>query len=298
MKLSDYTFRKIKDRIFLVLCILAFFIALIPLFWIIGEVIIRGISAFSLDILFTLPAPPGEKGGIGNAIQGSLILVLLATLIGFPLGFFIGIYIAEFKEKKFSKIVSFFVEVFAEFPAIVIGIFVYIIVVRALYLETLGINKICFLVFCIPSGFATIAGAISLALLMMPIIAKTTEEALKLVPVSIKEGALALGMSKWRVVLQISVSYARGGILTGLILGIARIIGEAAPLILTVLGSLYWFTSLNDRINALPLLIFYYGVSPYDDWRAQAWAASLLIVLIVLFISVFLKFLIRSKFRW
>jgi phosphate transport system permease protein len=211
----------------------------------------------------------------------------------------LGIFLSEYKEHKLAPYVRFFVEVFAEFPAIVIGIFIYVILVRGDIFKLFGVEKVCIGGFCIgATGFAAIAGAIALALLMIPIVAKSVEESLNLVPISIKEAALSLGMSRWKSVFIIAISYARSGILLAYILALSRIAGEAAPLLLTVLGSFYWFTGLFDRIGALPLAIFTYGISPFEDLKAQAWAASLLLILAILFLNIGLKIIIKRKFAW
>jgi len=292
--------RRFYDLIFVSICVIAFILAMIPLAWILIEIIINGISAFSIQLLTNLPRPAGVPGGgIANYIQGTIILVAIASLIGFPFGLFIGVFLSEFKEHKLVPIVRFFVDVFAEFPSIVIGIFVYVILVRGEIFELFGVQSICIGAICLgPMGFSALAGSISLALLMIPIVSKSVEESLNLVPVSIKEAALALGMSRWRTVFSISISYARTGILLAYILALSRIAGEAAPLLLTVLGSYYWFSGLFDRIGALPLAIFTYGISPFEDLRAQAWVASLLLILAILFLNIGLKILIRRRFAW
>ncbi|HLI46553.1 MAG TPA: phosphate ABC transporter permease PstA [Geobacterales bacterium] len=288
---------KLYNILFVAICSLALIITLVPLIWILAEVIANGISAISFSLLTNLPAPPGiPGGGIGNYIQGTIILSAVASLIGFPVGLLMGIFISEYREHKFAPVVRFFVDVFAEFPAIVIGIFVYVIIVRGDIFKLFGINALCLGSICIgPTGFSAIAGSISLALLMIPIVTKSVEEALNLVPTSIKEAALAMGMPRWRMVLTISLSYARGGLILSYILALSRIAGEAAPLLLTVLGSFYWFTSFYDRIGALPLAIFTYGLSPYEDYRAQAWAASLLLILVVLILNIALRILIERR---
>jgi phosphate transport system permease protein len=298
--MTKFSLRKFFNLGFIAICIVAFILAIIPLVWILIEVIINGISAFSIQLLTNLPTPAGiPGGGIANYIQGTIILVAIASLIAFPFGLLLGIFLSEYKEHKLAPIVRFFVEVFSEFPAIVIGIFIYVILVRGELFELFGIEKICLGTICLgPTGFSALAGAISLSLLMIPIVSKSIEESLNLVPVSIKEAALALGMSRWRTVFSISISYARTGILFAYILSVSRIAGEAAPLLLTVLGSFYWFSGLFDRIGALPLAIFTYGISPYEDLRAQAWAASLILILAILFLNIGLKILIRKRFAW
>jgi phosphate transport system permease protein len=298
--MKKFSLKKFYNLAFISICVIAFILAMIPLAWILIEVIIRGISALSIELLINKANPPGiPGGGIANYIQGTIILVGLASLIGFPVGLLLGIFLSEYKEHKLAPYVRFFVEVFAEFPAIVIGIFIYVILVRGDIFKLFGVEKVCIGGFCIgATGFAAIAGAISLALLMIPIVAKSVEESLNLVPISIKEAALSLGMSRWKSVFIISLSYARSGILLAYILALSRIAGEAAPLLLTVLGSFYWFTGLFDRIGALPLAIFTYGISPFEDLKAQAWAASLLLILAILILNIGLKIIIKRKFAW
>ncbi len=292
--------RRIKNRIFILLSATAFIVTMIPLFWILIEVIYRGASVLSIELLVSVARPPGVPGGgIANFLQGTLILVVMASAIGLPLGLLIGIFLSEFKEHKLAPYVRYFVEVFAEFPAIVIGIFIYLAIVRGGIFSLLGVEKICIAQFCFgATGFSALAGAIALSLLMLPIIARAVEEALNLVPISIKEAAIALGMSKFRMIFTISLSYARSGILLAYILALSRIIGEAAPLVVTVLGSLYWFTSIFDRVGAAPLAIYYYGISPYEDLRAQTWAIALILILAILVLNIGLKFIIRRKFAW
>jgi len=243
------------------------------------EVVIRGLPAISIEFLTSPPGIIGQPGGgIANAIQGTFILIGLSSLIGVPIGVLAGIYLAEFGNNPLGRVVRFLSDVLMQMPSIVIGIFVYVLVVLAL------------------GRFSPIAGAIALSIIMLPIVIKTTEESVRLVPNLLREGALALGLRRWRVILSIVVPAAKSGVVTGVMLAIGRIAGETAPLIMTVLGSQWFFTNLFEPIDALPLRIWRLALLPYEYAHQQGWGAALVLIAIVLTLNVVAKTLTKISF--
>jgi phosphate transport system permease protein len=238
----------------------------------------RGIGALNLRFLVDTPRPVGEGGGIGNAIVGSALLLLLSCVVGIPTGIASGIYLSEFGGGVFGGIVRFLTDTLTGIPSIVTGVFVYAVLVLRM------------------GHFSALAGGISLALIMIPIVARTTEEMIKLVPHSLREGALALGAPQWRVTLGIVLPAAASGIATGAMLAIARVSGETAPLLFTAFGSRFFPRSLNEPIASLTVQIYNYAISPYDEWHAQAWAATLVLMTLILSINIVVRFLTRKKF--
>ena len=278
--MASYTIRKLKDRLAFGLGMLCIAVAIIPLGSILLEVIRNGAPALSLEFLTHPPGAIGEGGGgVANAIQGTLILIALTAIIGVPLGVMSGIYLAEFGESRLAGAVRFLNEVLLGFPSIVVGIFVYTLVV-------LGMGS-----------FSAIAGAIALAIIMMPIVARTTEESLKLVPSTIREAAMALGIRRWRTILSIVVSTARSGIVTGAMLSVARISGETAPLIMTILGSQWFFAGFRQPMDALPLRVWRLALLPYDYAHRQGWGAALVLILLVLALNVVVRLAIRRRIK-
>jgi phosphate transport system permease protein len=245
---------------------------------ILGYIAMQGLGSISFRFLVDSPRPVGEGGGIGNAILGSLVLLLLSSAIGLPIGIAIGIYLSEFGAGRFGTLVRFVVDTLTGIPSIVTGVFVYTIVVVPL------------------RHFSALAGGIALALIMIPIVARTTEEMVKLVPHSLREGALALGAPQWRVTLGVVVPAAASGIATGAMLAIARISGETAPLLFTAFGSRFFSYFLDQPIASLTVQIYNYAISPYDDWHAQAWAATLVLMTLILSINIAVRFLTRKRF--
>jgi len=238
----------------------------------------QGIGSLNLRFLVESPRPVGEGGGIGNAILGTLVLLGLSSAIGLPFGIAVGIYLSEFGTGRFGSLVRFLADTLTGIPSIVTGVFVYTIVV-------------------VPSKhFSALAGGIALALIMVPIVARTTEEMIKLVPQSLREGALALGAPQWRVTLGVVVPAAASGIATGAMLAIARISGETAPLLFTAFGSRFFSYYLDQPIASLTVQIYNYAISPYDEWHAQAWAATLVLMAMILSINIAVRFLTRKKF--
>jgi phosphate transport system permease protein len=238
----------------------------------------QGLGSLNIAFLMEAPKPVGEGGGIGNAILGSLVLLVLSSVIGVPIGVSTGIYLSEFGNDRFGSLVRFLVDTLTGIPSIVTGVFVYAIVVLPM------------------KRFSALAGGIALALIMIPIVARTTEEMLRLVPQSLREGALALGAPQWRVTLGIVVPAAASGIATGAMLAVARISGETAPLLFTAFGSRFFNIYLDQPIASLTVQIYNYAISPYDEWHAQAWAATLVLMTLILSINLIVRFLTRKKF--
>jgi phosphate transport system permease protein len=245
---------------------------------ILGYIAMRGIGALNLRFLVDSPRPVGEGGGIGNAIVGSAALLLLSCAVGIPLGIATGVYLSEFGGGMFASVVRFLVDTLTGIPSIVTGVFVYAIIVLRM------------------KHFSAFAGGIALALIMIPIVARTTEEMIKLVPHSLREGALALGAPQWRVTLGIVIPAAASGIATGAMLAIARVSGETAPLLFTAFGSRFFPRNLNEPIASLTVQIYNYALSPYDEWHALAWAATLVLMTLILSINILVRFLTRKKF--
>jgi phosphate transport system permease protein len=277
--MNKYAIRKVKDRMMISLCYLALIIALIPLISILVETMIRGVPVINLDFLFERIPPLGQPGGgIGPAIQGTLIVVGFASLIGVPMGVVSGIYLSEFRESKLALAARFLNDVLTNMPSIVIGIF-------------------CWTLIVVVIGWSVIAGAVALAIMMIPIVARTTEESMKLVPSSIREAAIALGIPQWKTTMTVVLSGAKRGIATGILLSVARVTGETAPLLLTILGSRFWFSGFTEPTAALPLSIFNFSQSAFSaiDWP-KAWGASLILILMILGINVVVRYYTREKY--
>jgi len=238
----------------------------------------QGIGSLSFRFLIDSPRPVGEGGGIGNAILGSLVLLVLSCAIGLPLGIAVGIYLSEIGKGRFAGAVRFIVDTLTGIPSIVTGVFIYAILVLPM------------------KHFSAFAGGVALALIMVPIVARTTEEMLKLVPHSLREGALALGAPQWRVTLGVILPAAASGIATGAMLAIARVSGETAPLLFTAFGSRFFSYYLDRPIASLTVQIYNYAISPYDEWHAQAWAATLVLMTLILGINIIVRFLTRKRF--
>jgi phosphate transport system permease protein len=274
--MTNYTFRKFKNRLFFVLCAACVIIAIIPLISILYEVVSRGAPQLSVNFLIQRDA----DGGIGPAIQGTLILIGLTSIIGIPVGVLSGIYLAEFGNNKYAASIRTVNDVLTEFPSIVVGITAFGVVV-------LGII----------GSYSPLAGAVALSFILIPIVARTTEESLKLVPNSVREAALALGAHKWRTTLSVVLPAAKGGLLTGTLLAIARIAGETAPLIMTVLGNAYFFQGFSSPMDALPLRIWRDSLQPYANLQAQGWGAALVLILIVLSLNIAVRVASRGRLR-
>jgi len=248
-------------------------VIILPLLLIFAFLIYRGSTALSVDFFLHLPKPVGEVGGgMANAIVGSLVLIGLAACVGVPVGILSGLYLAESRDRRLPWLVRFLADVLNGVPSIVIGIFVYALVVRPM------------------RHFSALAGGLALGIIMIPIVVRTTEELVRLVPASLREAGLALGVPHWKVMLRIVVPTASAGIITGVMVAIARIAGETAPLLFTAFGNRFWHHGLDEPIAALPLQIFAYAIAPFDDWHRQAWAGALVLILIVFVVSLLARF--------
>jgi phosphate transport system permease protein len=251
---------------------------LIPLVLIFAYLLLKGVGALNLAFFTNLPKPVGEVGGgMANAIVGTMILIGLASLVGLPIGVATGVYLAEYGYGRVGWIVRFCADVLNGVPSIVIGIFAYTLIVLPM------------------KGFSAYAGGCALAVIMLPIVARTTEEMLKLVPNSLREAALALGVPAWRATLFVVIRTARAGIITGIMLAVARIAGETAPLLFTAFGSQYWHQGLGQPISSLPVQIYTYAISPFDDWHRQAWAGALVLLSLIFLTSLAVRLLTRGK---
>jgi phosphate transport system permease protein len=270
--------RKRKSLLMIGMTLFGTIVALIPLFSIFAYVLTKGLPAMDLEFLTSLPKPVGEPGGgMANAIVGSFIVIGIASVIGIPVGIMAGIFLSEYGRNKFGKVVSFLTDVLLGAPSIVVGIVVYILVVLA------------------TGGFSALAGGIALAIIMIPAVTRTTEEMLKLIPNHIREAGLALGLPKWRVTLFIILPSALRGIVTGVMLAIARVSGETAPLLFTAFGNRYWHEDLTSPIATLPVQVFTYSIAPYKEWQEQAWAGALTLILIVLILNITAKVLTAKR---
>ena len=257
---------------------LAALLATLPLILILGHIVAKGASSLSLAFFTHMPKPVGEVGGgMANAIVGTLILIGVASLIGLPIGIGAGLYLAEKRGTPFANTVRFLADVLNGLPSIVIGIFAWELLVKR-------------------AGFSAFAGGVALGSMMIPLVTRTTEEMLLVVPTSLREAALALGYAGWRTSISIVLRTAMAGIATGVLVAVARIAGETAPLLFTALGNQFWSTSLHQPIAAIPLQIFAYSLSAYDEWHRLAWAGALVLITMVLIISIAARFVTRSKF--
>jgi phosphate transport system permease protein len=274
--MTNYRVRKIKNKFFLVLCAACAIIAVVPLLSILYEVISKGAPQLSINFLTQRDA----YGGIGQAIQGTLILIGLTSLIGIPIGVLSGVYLAEYGNNKYASSLRTVNDVLTEFPSIVVGITAFGVVV-------LGII----------GSYSPLAGAVALSFILIPIVARTTEESLKLVPNSVREASLALGAHKWRSTLSVVLPAAKGGLVTGILLSVARIAGETAPLIMTVLGNSYFFQGFSSPMDALPLRIWRDSLQPYANLQAQGWGAALVLILMVLSLNIAVRVASRGRLR-
>ncbi len=261
--------RKFVSNFMLTLTGCCAFVAVSVLFLILGYLVYHGGTSINWNFFTKLPAPVGETGGgMANAIVGSAKLLLLATLFGVPVGFFGAIYLAEFSGSRVAFVVRYAADLLNGAPSIVIGIFAYSLVVK-------------------PFGhFSTLAGGVALAIMMIPITLRSTEEFLLGVPRNLREGAMALGASKWKTIATVIVPAAYRGILTAILLAFARVAGETAPLLFTALGNDFWSHGLNQPTASLPVMIYDYALAPYDDWHRQAWAAGLVLLALILIINI------------
>jgi phosphate transport system permease protein len=274
MSERGYLRRKWSNRVMLGLSSAAAGLGILILALILGYTLVNGISFLNLDFLTQAAKPVGEVGGgMRNEIIGTFILVLLGSIIALPIGLMAGVFLSEFANPRMAETVRFTADILAGVPSIVVGVFAYALLVRPM------------------QSYSAISAGVALAVIMVPVVARTAEEAMRLVPNSMREAALALGITRWRAVAGVVIPGALTGIVTGIMLGVARIAGETAPLLFTALGSQFGFQGLLKPIGALPLQIYYYALSPYKDWQQQAWAGAFLLIILVLGISVLVRWI-------
>jgi len=271
-------FRIAKDKGFKATVIVLSFLSMLPLFLILFYILKNGLSSLNWEFLIELPKPVGEAGGgIANAIVGSFLLVIIASLPAVPIGITVGVYLSEHKEGKLSYLVRLAVEVLQGTPSIVVGIIAYLWLVIAM------------------GGFSALSGGIALGIMMLPVIVRATEETLKLIPDTLKEASLALGVPYYRTILKVILPAGLSGIITGILISVARIAGETAPLLFTAFGNAFMNVNVIKPVNALPLLIYNYATSPYPEWHSVAWGASCVLVGLVLTLNVVTRIIAR---RW
>jgi phosphate transport system permease protein len=277
-RLARYAQRKFVNRIALTLSLLAMAFGLFWLAWILFETIRLGVSGLNLATLTQMTPPPNDIGGLANAIYGSFLMVLLATFVGTPIGIMAGIYLAEFEPKGWLASTTRFVnDILLSAPSIVIGLFVYAVVVTRF------------------KSFSGYAGVLALALIVIPVVIRTTENMLQLVSAGLREAAYALGAPKWKVIISITLRASSAGVLTGILLAVARIAGETAPLLFTALSNQFWTSSLSGPMASLPVTIFKFAMSPYENWQKLAWAGVFIITMAVLGLNILARVLTRSK---
>ncbi len=260
------------------LALAAMAFGLVWLFWILWETFRLGIGGMNIATLTQMTPPPNETGGLANAIYGSFLMVMLATFVGTPIGIMAGIYLAEFDSKSWlASTIRFVNDILLSAPSIVVGLFVYSVVVSRF------------------KTFSGYAGILALALIVIPVVIRTTENMLQPVPAGLREAAYALGAPKWKVILSITLKSARAGVITGVLLAVARIAGETAPLLFTALSNQFWTSSLSEPMASLPVTIFKFAMSPYENWQQLAWAGVFLITLAVLGLNILARVLTRTK---
>ncbi len=270
--------RLLADRAVRAVVVAAVVVAIVPLGSILFEVVRNGVWALSYEFLTEVPGAAGSgEGGIGPAIQGTFIVLGLSALMGVPIGIFSGIYLAEFGEGRLARTVRFFTDVFMEFPSIVIGIFAFLVIVLLL------------------GHFSLWAGAFALALIMFPIVARTTEESLKMVPYTYREAGVALGLQKSVITMRVALSAAKNGMLTGILLAVSRVGGETAPLLFTILGSSQFFGGFGVPMDALPLRIWTLSLLPYEDAQLHGWGAALVLIFIIMCINLAVRSFVLRK---
>ena len=277
-RLAIYAKRKLVNRIALMLSLVAMAFGLFWLIWILFETLYLGVTGLTWDTLTQMTPPPNDTGGLANAMYGSFLMVALATLVGTPIGVMAGIYLAEFDSHGWlASVVRFVNDILLSAPSIVIGLFVYAVVVSRF------------------KSFSGYAGIIALALIVIPVVIRTTENMLQLIPSGLREAAYALGAPKWKVILSITLKAAQSGVVTGVLLAVARIAGETAPLLFTALSNQFWTSSLSEPMASLPVTIFKFAMSPYENWQKLAWAGVFLITVAVLGLNILARILTRSK---
>jgi len=278
MPTRRYRRRLLLNRFNLAMSLATMAFGMLFLFWIVAVLVQNGYSALSPALFTKMTPPPGSTGGLLNAIIGSLLIVGAATFISTPIGILAGIYLAEFgRDGWLARATRFINDILLSAPSIILGLFVYTIVV-------------------LPSQhFSGWAGSLALALIAIPVVVRTTENMLRLVPSSMREAAVALGAPMWKVIVMVTLKAARGGVVTGILLAIARMSGETAPLMFTALNNQFWSADMNGPMANLPVVIFQFAMSPFDDWKALAWAAALLITLAVLGLNILARTVFRQR---
>lgn len=278
MRQANYDKRKRLNQIALTLSMAAMLFGVFWLVWILWETIRQGVGVLSFALFSEMTPPPNEEGGIANAIWGSLMMVALATFVGTPIGVMAGVYLAEYDKKGWLASTTRFVnDILLSAPSIVIGLFVYTVVVVRF------------------KSFSGMAGVIALALIVIPVVIRTTENMLVLVPSSLREAAYALGTPKWKVIIMVTLRAARAGVITGVLLAVARIAGETAPLLFTALNNQFWNADMTKPMASLPVTIFKFAMSPYENWQQLAWAGVFLITVAVLGLNILARFITRQK---
>ena len=277
-RLAKFAKRKLVNRIALALSLAAMVFGLFWLAWILWETLSLGLSGINMAVFTQMTPPPNEAGGLANALWGSFLMVSLATCVGTPIGIMAGIYLAEYGNKsRLASITRFVNDILLSAPSIVIGLFVYFLIVARF------------------KSFSGIAGVMALALIVIPVVIRTTENMLSLVPSGLREAAYALGTPKWKVILSITLRASRAGVVTGILLAVARISGETAPLLFTALSNQFWTSSLGEPMASLPVTIFKFAMSPYENWQKLAWAGVLIITVAVLGLNIIARVLTRNK---
>ena len=275
---AKYDKRKRMNLLALALSLAAMLFGVFWLVWILWETVRQGVGGLSFALFSQMTPPPNDEGGIANAIWGSLMMVSLATFVGTPIGVMAGVYLAEYDKKSWLAGTTRFVnDILLSAPSIVIGLFVYTVVVIRL------------------KSFSGIAGVIALALIVIPVVIRTTENMLVLVPSSLREAAYALGTPKWKVIVMVTLRAARAGVITGVLLAVARIAGETAPLLFTALNNQFWNADMTKPMASLPVTIFKFAMSPYENWQQLAWAGLLLITVAVLGLNILARYITRQK---
>ncbi|AIJ47917.1 phosphate ABC transporter permease PstA [Comamonas testosteroni] len=275
---AKYDRRKRLNQLALTLSMAAMLFGVFWLVWILWETIRQGVGGLNFALFTQMTPPPNEEGGIANAIWGSLMIVTLATFVGTPIGVMAGVYLAEYDKKSWLASTTRFVnDILLSAPSIVIGLFVYTVVVVRF------------------KSFSGMAGVIALALIVIPVVIRTTENMLVLVPASLREAAYALGTPKWKVIIMVTLRAARAGVITGVLLAVARIAGETAPLLFTALNNQFWNADMSKPMASLPVTIFKFAMSPYENWQQLAWAGVFLITVAVLGLNILARFITRQK---
>jgi phosphate transport system permease protein len=262
--------RKARNSVMMTLCVVAAGIGLAWLALILGALVYKGAAGLSLDVFTQMTPPPGDAGGLLNAIYGSVVMTVIAVIVGTPIGVLAGTYMAEYgRFSKLTTVVRFINDILLSAPSIIIGLFVYELMVRPM-----------------GHGFSALAGAVALAILVIPVVVRTTEDMLNLVPNALREAGTAIGAPRWVVIKSVAYRAALSGIVTGILLSIARISGETAPLLFTALNNQFWSSNLNAPMASLPVTIFQFALSPYEEWQQLAWTGALIITLTVLALSI------------